>query len=145
MENFGTFPDGEWECCRRMFAIEDHDDSSLLLGEDDGNFGVQSMFYSSNSHNNNNLKYMSQENNHSLADTNYFFNCFDHVVANNSDISENFDHGDQVQPIVFPTKQLKLKRLLGVSELEDKIHSCVNPKKKPRTSKDVSFVYVFQV
>ncbi|XP_045802217.1 transcription factor RSL3-like [Trifolium pratense] len=131
-----AFPHGEWECFQRMFATEEHDDSppqlldqtSLLLMEDHGNFGVQSMF---DSHNN----YNSQETNHS-----HYFDYSNHMVANNGDISENFDHS-QVQPIVFPAKPLKVKRMLDVPEFqvhaEDKKDKCVNPTKKPHASKDL--------
>jgi len=161
METLGAIPDdGEWECFRRIFASEDHDDSppqlldqtSLLLGENNGNFGVQSMFcslseaegnmntngfYSFDSH----INYNSQESNHSTqGHTNYYFDCSDHVLANNSDRTENFDH-NQVQP------KLKLKRMLDVPEfqvhVEDKINSCGNPKKKPRAAKDVSLICLY--
>lgn len=149
METLGAvLDDGEWECFRRMLATEEHDDSppqlldqTLLLGENDGNFGVQSMFcspseakgnmntnvfYSFDSHNN----YNSQESNHSTqGHTNYYF-----------------DHS-QVQPNVSPTKQLKLKRMLDVQEfqvnIEDQINSCGNPQKKPRASKDVSLFCLY--
>jgi hypothetical protein len=126
-----------------MFATEEHDDSppqlldqsSLLLMEDHGNFGVQSMF---DSHNNYNT---SQETDHS-----HYFDFSNHMVANNGDISENFDHC-QVQPIVFPAKPLKLKRMLDVPEFqvhaEDKINKCMNPKKKSHTSKDVSLFCIY--
>nr|ADD09579.1 unknown [Trifolium repens] len=110
-----AFPHGEWECFQRMFATEEHDESSLLLMEDHGNFGLQSMF---DSHNN----YNSQK-------------------TNNGNISENNFGHCQVQPIVFPAKPLKLKRMLDVPEFqvhaEDKINKCVNPKKKPHTLKDL--------
>ncbi|XP_061354261.1 transcription factor RSL2-like [Gastrolobium bilobum] len=209
METLGAFPDGEWECFRRMFAIEEHNDSlqligqsSLLLGEDDVNIGTQSMFcftpeaggnesmfYPFDAHNSN-LQYASQESNHSSncsgrtilvanqGHTNYHFDYPDHVLANytstsignclmdekkpgpfvqsltdivmeenvilnedeKSDRLENSDHS-QMEPIVFPTKQLQPKRMLDVPELEvhaeDKINSYGNRKKKPRVSKDV--------
>lgn len=167
METLGAIPDdGEWECFRRIFDTDNHDDSppqlldqtSLLLGENDGNFGVQSMFcspseaegnintnvfYSFDSH----INYNSQESNHSTqSHTNYYFDCSDHVAANNSDKTENFDHS-QVQPIVSSTKQLKLKRMLGVPEfdvqVEDKTNSCGNPTKKHRASKDVSLICLY--
>lgn len=169
----GAFPDGEWEWFRRMFDIEEHDDSPQLLGEDDMNFGMQiqsmfcstpeaggnkSMFYSFD-YNNSNLQYVSQESSHSsncsdhtvfVANPSHTNYCFDypddHLLASNySDRSEN-SHHSQVEPIVFPTKQLKLKRMLDVPELEvhveDKINSCGNPKKKLHASKEVSFVYI---
>ncbi|KAJ1385473.1 Myc-type, basic helix-loop-helix [Sesbania bispinosa] len=168
METLGAFPDGEWECFSRMFAIEEHDDSqqllhqsSLLLGEDDGNIAIQSMFCS--------IPEAGGDKSH----TNYYFNYPDLVLANdpctsigfcmmdkkkpesfvmeeNVNLNENeksdrlseiSDHS-QVEPIVFPANKLKLKRMLHVPELEvhvveHKINSCGNSKKKPRASKDV--------
>ncbi|KAK7351594.1 hypothetical protein VNO77_11159 [Canavalia gladiata] len=200
METFGAFPDGEWECFGRMFAIEEHHDSpqllgqsSLLLGEDVGNTGIQSMFcstpeaggiksmfYSLDSHNSS-LQYIFQEGSQSsncsdrtifLANPGHTFDYPDHVLANaytsigfcmmdekrpgssvellndvlmeeivnlnedeKSDRSENADHG-QVKSNVFPTKQLKLKRMLDEPELvEDKINSYESSKKRPCISK----------
>ncbi|XP_027356942.1 transcription factor bHLH85-like [Abrus precatorius] len=108
METLGAFPDEEWECYGRMFAIENHYDlpqllgqSSLLLGEDDGNSGMQfcstheaggikSMFYSLDSHNSN-FQYLSQEGSHGR-------NCSDHTlfVANPGHTNYCFDYPDNV-------------------------------------------------
>lgn len=48
-----------------------------------------------------------------------------------------------MEPTVFPAKQLQLKRKSYMQELEVhvNINSSGNQKKRPRASKDVSFVY----
>ncbi|XP_027333784.1 transcription factor bHLH85-like [Abrus precatorius] len=207
MEPVGAFPEGEWDCFRRMFASEEHDDytpqflaqSPLLLGEHGDEFETQPtfcfapeagenerMFYSLDAHNSNS-QYVSQESSYSSncsGDTvfianpghaNYYFSYPDHVLENNNcaysmdfcmdeknfvpflpslsnidvleesvklseDVGsdqrlENSDH-TQMEPIVFPTKQLQLKRKLDVPA-EDKMNNTPeNHKKKPRVSKD---------
>ncbi|RDX69673.1 hypothetical protein CR513_51179, partial [Mucuna pruriens] len=42
----GAFPDGEWDCFGKILANEAHYWSLQLLGEDDENVGMQSMFCS---------------------------------------------------------------------------------------------------
>ncbi|XP_047161165.1 transcription factor bHLH84-like [Vigna umbellata] len=86
MEPVGAFPDGEWDCFRRMFGIEDHEhdftqEFPLLLGGGDelnivtqhANFCAapeavenELMFYSLDAHNNSNSsQYISQESSYS--------------------------------------------------------------------------------
>lgn len=101
MEPVGAFPDGEWDCFRRMFASdEEHDyyspqflgQSSLLLGEHDHELnninGTQSMFCSA-----------------PLSGENYecMFYSFDaaHVSQENS-YSSNCSSGDTVFNIANP-------------------------------------------
>jgi len=112
MEPIGTFPEGEWDFFRKMFASEDHeyysqqflDQNSLLLGENDGlNNGTQStfctaeigenerMFYSFDHAHIQNSNYISQSqensyNSNSSAsdDTNYYFSYPDQVLVNNN-------------------------------------------------------------
>nr|KYP48674.1 Transcription factor bHLH84 [Cajanus cajan] len=195
MEPVGAFPDGEWDCFRRMFGSEEHDFTPqiplLLHGDDELNIltqptfcagaeNIERMFYSLDAHNHNsNSQYISQESSYSSncsGDTvfianpgsaNYYFSYPDHVLANNaceysmdekifasfvpsladivteesvkdigSDILENSEC-NHMEPIVFPTKQLQLKRKLDLPD-EDKINNrSENHKKKARVSKDV--------
>ncbi|KAK7291066.1 hypothetical protein RIF29_05935 [Crotalaria pallida] len=87
MEPLGAFPDGEWDCFRRMIS-EEHDfyslqflnQSSILLEEHDGlNIGIQStfssgseaienecVFYNLDDHNSN-LQYITQENSYNSS------------------------------------------------------------------------------
>ncbi|TKY74982.1 Transcription factor bHLH85 [Spatholobus suberectus] len=108
----GAFPDGEWDCFGKMLANEAHYCLPQLLGEDDGNAGMQSMFcstpdaggnksmfYSFDSQNSN-LQYISQESSHNsncsghgiiMANqdhTNYLFGYLDHVLANSTSMDE---------------------------------------------------------
>ncbi|KAK7310812.1 hypothetical protein RJT34_08556 [Clitoria ternatea] len=50
METLGAFPEGEWECFLRMFANDESPQllgqTSLLLGENDGNNRIQTIFCS---------------------------------------------------------------------------------------------------
>ncbi|KEH40017.1 helix loop helix DNA-binding domain protein [Medicago truncatula] len=111
MEPIGTFPEGEWDFFRKMFASEDHeyysqqflDQNSLLLGENDGlNNGTQStfctaeigenerMFYSFDHAHIQNSNYIPQtqensynSNSSASDDTNYYFSYPNHVLENN--------------------------------------------------------------
>ncbi|TKY57885.1 Transcription factor bHLH85 [Spatholobus suberectus] len=199
MEPVGAFPDGEWDCFRRMFASEEHDFTPqfpLLLGEDgDDELNIvtqptfcaapeagenERMFYSLDAHNSNS-QYFSQESSYSSncsGDTvsianpgcaNYYFSYPDHVLPNNACVysmdekicssfvpsltdivteesvklyedvaSDRLENSEcnQMEPIVFPTKQLQLKRKLDVPA-EDKINNrSENHKKNPRVLKD---------
>ncbi|RDX78466.1 Transcription factor bHLH85, partial [Mucuna pruriens] len=195
MEPVGAFPDGEWDCFRRMFASEEHDFTLqfplLLDGADELNIVTQQqqlmfcagenerMFYSLDAHNSN-LQYISQESSYSSncsgddtvfidnpGSANYYFGYPDHVLANNACVDERHfssfvpslitdivtedsvklceDVGsetlqnsqyNQMEAIVFPTKQLQLKRKLDVPA-QDKINNrSENHKKKPRLLKE---------
>ncbi|KAG4931574.1 hypothetical protein GLYMA_17G236100v4 [Glycine max] len=208
MEPVGAFPDGEWDCFRRIFASDEEHEHDLftpqfplLFDGDDGlNIVTQHtfcaapeagenacMFYSLDAdHNSNSSQYISQESSYSNTSSNcsgddtvfianpgnanYYFSYPDHVLANNnacvysmdekffasfvpsiSDIvteesaklykdvgSDKLENSqcNQMEPIVFPTKQLQLKRKLDVPA-EDKINKgSENQKKKARVSKD---------
>ncbi|KAL2318465.1 hypothetical protein Fmac_032341 [Flemingia macrophylla] len=193
MEPVGAFPDGEWDCFRRMFGSEENDFTPqfpLLLHGDHDELNIvtpptfsagsenERMFYSLDAHNSNS-HYISQESSYSSncsGDTvfiakpgsaNYYFSYPDHVLADNAceySMDEKFfasfvpsladivtgesvkdigsdtwknSESNKMEPIVFPTNQLQLKRKLDVPAEDNKINNrSENHKKKARVSKD---------
>ncbi|XP_061354257.1 transcription factor RSL2-like [Gastrolobium bilobum] len=115
MEHLGpeAFPGEEWGWFGRTLAIEELDYSSQLFGEsplDDGNIGIQSMFwstpeaggsesmfYSFDAHNSN-LQYISQSNN-CRDPTNYHFGYLDQVLTNSTCTSMDFCMMNEKNPV----------------------------------------------
>ncbi|KAK7383214.1 hypothetical protein VNO78_28887 [Psophocarpus tetragonolobus] len=115
MESLGAFPDGEWDCFRRMFATEEHGLERdftpqfplLLDGGDELNIVTQDtffadpeagenerMFYSLDAHNSNSSQYISQVSRYSNSS-----NCSgdDTVfIANPGSTSYYFSYPDHV-------------------------------------------------
>ena len=108
----GAFPDGEWDCLHRTFATERHylpqflDHSSVLLGEEDGNTGIQSMFsptpesgqneslFYSFDADNSTLHYISQESSHSSSSS----GGYTVFTANPGHTNSHFGNPDYMLP-----------------------------------------------